>query len=196
MAYKHRKLCQKISLWHHHHHTHQGLGHLARSVSTVTAAFSLVSRLFSFLVDCSGMILKGFGCVAFFAGVKASSSSRMYQVIRLCDACVCSVNPLNALHVLSANRSSSFWHSEDRSSWYIFIIKPKRCNNSQIYFWNITLHVSDRFPVHHQESSTVHYSIRYMSCRLRWLLASRIRIPLASSQRNLYDMYLLLCVQC
>ena len=27
---------------------------------------------------------------------------------------------------------------------------------SQIYSWNRTLHVSDRFSVHHQESSTVH----------------------------------------
>jgi hypothetical protein len=60
----------------HHHHKHQGLGHLARSVSTVTAALanvSSVSQLFSFLVGCSGMIYKGFCFVAFFAGVKASS---------------------------------------------------------------------------------------------------------------------------
>jgi hypothetical protein len=60
----------------HHHHKHQGLGHMARSVSRVTtvlANVSSVSQLFSFLVDCSGMILKGFGFVAFFAGVKAIS---------------------------------------------------------------------------------------------------------------------------
>jgi hypothetical protein len=31
--------------------------------------------------------------------------------------------------------------------------------NSQIYFWNRTLHVSDRFSVHHQESSTVYTGI-------------------------------------
>jgi hypothetical protein len=30
---------------------------------------------------------------------------------------------------------------------------------SQIYFWNRTLHVSDRFCVHHQESSTVYTAI-------------------------------------
>jgi len=30
---------------------------------------------------------------------------------------------------------------------------------SQIYFWNRTLHVSDSFSVHHQESSTVHTAI-------------------------------------
>jgi hypothetical protein len=61
---------------HHHHHKHPGLGHLARSVSRVTVALSIVSslsQLSSFLVGCSGMILEGFGFVAFFAGVKASS---------------------------------------------------------------------------------------------------------------------------
>jgi hypothetical protein len=58
------------------HHKHPGLGHLACSVSRVTVALSIVSsvsQLFSFLVGCSGMILKGFGFVTFFAGVKASS---------------------------------------------------------------------------------------------------------------------------
>ena len=48
---------------------------MARSVSRVTVALSIVfsvSQLFPFLVGSSGMILKGFGFVAFFAGVKAS----------------------------------------------------------------------------------------------------------------------------
>ena len=31
-----------------------------------------------------------------------------------------------------------------------------------ICFWNITLHVSDRFSVHHQESSTVHTAMVYV----------------------------------
>jgi len=60
----------------HHHHKHQGLGPLIRSVSRVTAAranASLVFQLFSFLVVYSGMISKGFSFVAFFASVKASS---------------------------------------------------------------------------------------------------------------------------
>ena len=30
---------------------------------------------------------------------------------------------------------------------------------SEIYFWNRNLHVSDRFSVHHQESSTVYTAI-------------------------------------
>jgi len=71
---------------------------------------------------------------------------------------------------------------------------------SQIYFWNRTLHVSDSFSVRHQESSTVHTTIGI--CRTGYadcLLAGsgwNILIPLASSQHNLYDIYLLLCVQC
>jgi hypothetical protein len=55
---------------------HPGLGHLARSVSRVKVALSnvsLVSQLFSFRVGCNCIILKGFGFVAFFAGVKATS---------------------------------------------------------------------------------------------------------------------------
>jgi hypothetical protein len=66
-------VCQFVH--HHLHHKHPGLGLLARSVSRVTVALSIVSsvsRLFSFLVGCSEMILKEFGFVAFFAGVKAS----------------------------------------------------------------------------------------------------------------------------
>jgi uncharacterized protein YcfL len=51
---------------------------------------------------------------------------------------------------------------------------------SQIYFWNRTLHVSDRFSVHHQESSTVHTAID-MSYRVYWLLASGIRMEQAAS---------------
>jgi len=60
----------------HHHHKHQGLDPLIRSVSRVTTALANVSsvfQLFSFLVVCSDMISKGFGLVAFFASVKASS---------------------------------------------------------------------------------------------------------------------------
>jgi hypothetical protein len=60
----------------HHHHKHQGLDPLIRSVSRVTTALANVSsvfQLFPFLVVCSDMISKGFGLVAFFASVKASS---------------------------------------------------------------------------------------------------------------------------
>ena len=61
---------------HHHHNKHQGLDALIRSISRVTAAranASSVFQLFSFLVVYSGVISKGFGFVAFFASVKASS---------------------------------------------------------------------------------------------------------------------------
>jgi hypothetical protein len=59
----------------HHHHKHQGLDRLIRSVSRVTTApvnVSSIFQLFSFLVVCSGMILKGFGFLgAFFGSVEA-----------------------------------------------------------------------------------------------------------------------------
>jgi len=53
----------------------------------------------------------------------------------------------------------SLWHSGDRASWYILIIKPMRCTNFLNLLWNKTLHISDRFSFHHQESSIVHIAI-------------------------------------
>jgi len=44
---------------------------------------------------------------------------------------------------------------------YLLIIKPTRCNNSQIYFWNKTLHVSDSSSVRH-EFFTVHTAMVYV----------------------------------
>jgi len=66
-------------------------------------------------------------------------------------------------------------------------------------FWYRTLHVSDRFTVHHQESSTVYTATgichaSYVDCLLAGSGCS-IPIPLASRQHNLYDKYLLLCIQ-
>jgi len=65
-----------LSHHHHHKHKHQALDPLILSVSRVTTALANVSsvfQLFFFLVVCSDMILKGFGLVAFFASVRASS---------------------------------------------------------------------------------------------------------------------------
>ena len=56
---------------HHHHHKHQGLDPFICSISRVTTVLANVSSVF--LVVCSDMISKGFGLVAFFASVKASS---------------------------------------------------------------------------------------------------------------------------
>jgi hypothetical protein len=44
------------------------------------------------------------------------------------------------------------WHSEDRASWYILIIKANEMHYFSNLFWCRTLHVSDRSTVHHQES--------------------------------------------
>ena len=53
------------------------------------------------------------------------------------------------------NRNILMWRSWDRASWYISIVKPTRCTLFPSLL-NITLHVSDGFSVHHQESKTVH----------------------------------------
>jgi len=71
---------------------------------------------------------------------------------------------------------------------------------SKIYFWNRPLQVADRFSLHHQESSTVYTATGicqtgFADCLLAgsgWNSCS-ILIPLADSQHNLYDIYLLLC---
>jgi hypothetical protein len=63
---------------------------LIRSVSRVTTTLPNVSsvfQLFSFLVVCSDMISKGFGLVAFFASVKASS----FCIHLSCLVCIQSV---------------------------------------------------------------------------------------------------------
>jgi len=62
----------------------------------------------------------------------------------------------------------------------VLIIKPTRCTNSQIYFWNKTLHVSDSSSVHHQEFFTVHTAVVYV-IQVCWQLASRIRTYLTWS---------------
>jgi len=63
--------------------------------------------------------------------------------------------------------------------------------NSNIkLFWNRTLHVSDRFTVLHQESST---SILYTATRV--CHTGYADSLLADSQHNLYDTHLLLCIQ-
>jgi len=70
------QLVNKFPAFYHHHHKYQGLDPFIRSVFRVTNALanvSLVFQLFSYLVVCSDMISKGFGLVAFFASVKASS---------------------------------------------------------------------------------------------------------------------------
>jgi hypothetical protein len=87
------------------------------------------------------------------------------------------------------------WRSEDGASWYILIVSQREAPISQIYFWNRTLHVSERFSVHHQENSTVYTTIGichtgYADCLLAGS-GCNILIPLVSSQHNLY---VLLCI--
>ena len=75
-----------------HHHKHPGLGHLARSVSRVTVALSIVSsvfQMFSFLVSCSGVIFKGIR----FCGIlcRCKSQFGLYSSILSSMQSVCSL---------------------------------------------------------------------------------------------------------
>ena len=79
---------------HHHHHKHQGLDPMIHSVSRVTAALAKVSsvfQLFSFPVVCSGTISKGFGFVASFASVEASSVCIRLSCLICLWSVVCSI---------------------------------------------------------------------------------------------------------
>ena len=55
--------------------------------------------------------------------------------------------------------SFHFWHSQDRASLYILILKTNKMQHFSNLFLFRTLNYSDRFTVHNQESSTVHTAI-------------------------------------
>jgi hypothetical protein len=80
---------------------------------------------------------------------------------------------LNHGQAVFFNLSREIWHSEDRASWYILIIKPKRCTN----FSNLFLEQNSTcFGQVFCPSSGVKYCThinRFMSYRLCWLLASK-----------------------
>jgi len=59
------------------------------------------------------------------------------------------------------------------------IIKPTRYTNFSNLFWNETLHVSDSSSVHHQEFSTVHTAMVYVTQPL----------CIERHTANLYDLY-------
>jgi len=61
------------------------------------------------------------------------------------------------------------------------ILKPTRCTDFSILFWNETLHVLDSSSVHHQEYFTVHTAVVYV-IQLCRQLASRIRMELLASR--------------
>jgi hypothetical protein len=53
-------------------------------------------------------------------------------------------------------------HSCDHELWQTLTIKPTRCTNFSILFWNETLHVLDSSSVRHQELFTVHSAMVYV----------------------------------
>jgi hypothetical protein len=74
----------------------------------------------------------------------------------------------------------NIWHSEDRASWCILIIKA-----NEMHCFSNVLHISDRFTVRHQESSTVYTAIGICHTGYAYCLLARsgwnILISLAES---------------
>ena len=105
------------------------------------------------------------------------------------------IYPKNQTFVDTCKRTEYIWRSDDRVSWYIRVLKPTKCTNSQIYFWNKTLHVSDSSSVHHRKFFTVHTVMVYV-IQVCWQLAGRIRMELHSHpdpahklSADLYNIY-------
>ena len=118
----------------------------------------------------------------------------IYQYLKLCLPAICQeklTSPCKLLCGKSKHNRSFAMHyiriSFKRNPLAYILIKKNQQDVliSQIYFSNRTLNVLDSFSVHYQGSSTVHTAIHngYADCLL------------ASSLHNLYDIYLLLCVQ-
>ena len=94
--------------------------------------------------------------------------------------------------------ATSIWHFRGTASFY------SKTNEMHqflkfILFCSSTLHVSDGLSAHHQESKTVHTApgvcqTDSADCLLAETRCS-ISFPLASSQQDLFDIYLMLYVQ-
>ena len=68
-------------------------------------------------------------------------------------------------------------------------IKPTRCTNFSIYFWNETLHVSNSSSVHYHEIFTVNTAIVYVILVMLIACEQEQMLLLTSCQHNLYDIY-------
>jgi len=87
--------------------------------------------------------------------------------------------------VFSLNILVMWWVISVKAICSILILKPTRSTNSQIYFWNKTVHVLNSSSVHHQEFFTIHTAV-VLQAGSGWNWSS-ILILLASWQQNLYD---------
>jgi len=113
-----------------------------------------------------------------------------------CILCICWTKNTKIL------QNAQYKHKKNTLKYFYFrvtvhrdkflIIKPARCTNSSILFWNETLHVLDSSSVHHQEFFTVHTAMVYV-IPICWQLTTRIRMehPDHSCRlsANWYDVY-------
>jgi len=103
---------------------------------------------------------------------------------------------------LKANSETSFSLAQILQEFYLYTNFTtnfySKTNEMQqilkfILFFSSTLHVSDSLSVHHQESKAVHTALGI--CQTDSADCSSIPFLLASSQQNLFDIYLMLYVQ-
>ena len=71
---------------------------------------------------------------------------------RHCDPSKCQELLLHWQCVTSQKIWILIWHSKNRTSWHILVMKANKMHYFSTLFWERTLHVSDRITVHHQES--------------------------------------------
>ena len=74
------------------------------------------------------------------------------------------------------------------------VIKPNRCTNFLIYYWNKTLHVLDSSSVHHREFFTVHTAMVNV-IQVCWQLVSRSICSCSQAVNKPVWHLPLLCVQ-
>jgi len=92
------------------------------------------------------------------------------------------------------SRDQCVCYSENRASCYIFVIKQRICTHFSNLFFGIELYMfRTGFP--YIIRSLVLYTQQWVYVIFMLAGSGSILIPLASSQQNLYVIYLLLCIQ-
>jgi len=84
------------------------------------------------------------------------------------------------------------WHSWDRAPWHISIVKATSCTIFEFIEYHSTCFVRSFRPSSRVQDCT--HSIRYV-IQVSWLLASGHEVPASKQSTNLYETYLMLCVQ-
>ena len=98
-------------------------------------------------------------------------------------------------HAFRQEDNKRFWRSGDRASWYILVLKPTRCTNSQFLFFGIKLYKFRTIPLSIIRTFSLYTQHWYMSYRFAGSLRS-VLILLVSCQQTCITWHIpSLCVQ-